>query len=59
MAVKKFVVREGFNYRVRDDRNNEKVYSEGDTVDLEETDGNATHQLQRAEADPAPAGKKD
>lgn len=46
MATKRYVVREGFNFRIVDSRGNEKVYSEGDTVTLEQEVGDASHQLE-------------
>lgn len=49
MGAKKYVVREGFNYRVRDDKGNEKVFSEGDVLVLEQEDGDAAHQLEYAD----------
>lgn len=56
MAVKTYVVREGFSYRVLDEKNNLKVYSEGDTIDLETDVGDNTHQLERAAKTAAAAG---
>lgn len=49
MGNKRYVVREGFNYRVRDEKGNEKVYSEGDGVTLEQSIGDAAHQLEYAD----------
>ena len=49
MAKKRFEVRKGFNYRVLDDKGNEKVYSEGDIVELDQADGAGFHQLQYAD----------
>lgn len=46
MATKRYVVREGFNFRLRDDKGNEKVYAEGDTVELEQAEGDCAHQLE-------------
>lgn len=58
MGSKRYIVREGFNFRVRDDKNNEKVYSEGDIVTLEQEDGDIRHQLEYAdEADRVAAFK--
>ena len=49
MASKRYVVREGFIYRVRDEKGNEKTYSEGDIVTLEQEIGDAVHQLEYAD----------
>lgn len=49
MGTKRYVVREGFNFRVRDEKGNEKVYSEGDLVTLEQSEGDAQHQLEYAD----------
>lgn len=46
MATKRYVVREGFNFRLRDDKGNEKIFSEGDTVELEQAEGDGVHQLE-------------
>jgi hypothetical protein len=49
MGTKRYEVRAGFNFRVRDEKGNEKVYSEGDIVTLEQSEGDAQHQLQYAD----------
>lgn len=49
MATKSYVVRAGFNYRLRDDKGNEKVYSEGDTITLDQEIGDTAHQLEYSE----------
>lgn len=49
MPTKRYIVREGFNFRIVDAKNNEKVYSEGDIVTLEQDIGDAAHQLEYAE----------
>lgn len=49
MPTKNYVVRDGFNYRVRDEKGNEKVYSEGDSVCLDQEIGDVAHQLEYAE----------
>jgi hypothetical protein len=49
MGSKRYIVREGFNFRIRDEKNNEKVYSEGDIVTLELEDGDSRHQLEYAD----------
>lgn len=46
MATKRYVVREGFNFRTVDARGNEKVYSEGDSLTLEQEVGDGAHQLE-------------
>jgi hypothetical protein len=50
MATKKYFVRAGFSFRMRDDKGNEKVYSEGDTLTLEQGDGDSAHQLECSDA---------
>lgn len=62
MAKKDYVVRAGFNYRVLDAKGNEKVYSEGDTIELDTVDGAAAHQLELAnpkDRDAAAKAEKD
>jgi hypothetical protein len=52
MGSKKYVVREGFNFRVRVETEKgpvEKIYSEGDTVTLEQDMGDSAHQLEYAD----------
>ncbi|MDD5247821.1 MAG: hypothetical protein PHY45_02480 [Rhodocyclaceae bacterium] len=49
MAKKRFQVRGGYNYRVVDDKGNEKTYSEGDILELEQADGITCHQLEYAD----------
>ena len=51
MATKQFIVREGFNFRMRGDQGHEKVYGPGETVEIEDGDGVEHHQL---EAVPVP-----
>jgi hypothetical protein len=46
MGAKKYVVRQGFNFRVRDEKGNEKVFHEGDQVQLEQELGDVQHQLE-------------
>ncbi len=53
MAIKKYVVREGFVFRVQNDNGSYKTYEAGDTVDLDEAEGDAQHQLERAGKAPA------
>lgn len=62
MATKKYVVREGFNFpvKIEDDKGNVKikVYDAGDTVNLDSSIGDVSHQLEYAdEADRATALK--
>lgn len=60
MAQKRYVVREGFNYRVRTERGEEKVYSEGDIVVLDPDTDSIGHQLELAdEKDRAAALKEE
>lgn len=49
MAIKKFNVREGFSFRIKDETGAEHVLSEGDTIDLPEEIGATTHQLELAD----------
>lgn len=49
MATKNYVVRAGFNYRTKDAKGNEKVFSEGDTLYLDTEIGDAAHQLEYAD----------
>ncbi|OIR10980.1 hypothetical protein GALL_71510 [mine drainage metagenome] len=49
MAKKRFVVREGFHFRLVQEDGREKIYSEGDIVELEQAEGTATHQLEYAD----------
>ena len=49
MAKKRFIVREGFHFRMVAADGREKVYSEGDIVELEQADGTANHQLEYAD----------
>jgi hypothetical protein len=52
MGIKKYIVREGFNFRVRVETDKgivEKVFSEGDTLQLDQEIGDAAHQLEYAD----------
>jgi len=49
MGTKRYVVRDSFNFRTTDSKGNEKVYSEGDIVTLEQEFGDTAHQLQYAD----------
>lgn len=46
MAIKKYVVREGFVFRTQNDNGSFKTYEAGDIVSLEEAEGKAAHQLE-------------
>ncbi len=46
MATKQFIVREGFNFRMRGDQGHEKVYGAGEIVEIEDSDGVEYHQLE-------------
>lgn len=46
MATKTYVVREGFVFKIRDEKGNEKTYTEGDTVKLDVSIGDEAHQLE-------------
>ena len=59
MATKTYTVREGFCYRVTDERGNTKTYTEGDTLDLDIEVGDATHQLERSKPGKAAAPAAD
>jgi hypothetical protein len=54
MANKKYVVREGFVFRTQNDNGSFKTYEGGDIVNLEELEGDASHQLERASKPTAP-----
>ena len=47
MAIKTYVVREGFVYRTQNDNGSYKTYEAGDTVDLDTAVGDAEHQLEQ------------
>lgn len=49
MGIKRYIVREGFNFRVRNDKGEEKVFSEGDILQLDQEDGDKCHQLEYAD----------
>lgn len=46
MATKNYVVRAGFVFKIRDEKGNEKTYTEGDTVKLDSSIGDEAHQLE-------------
>lgn len=48
MATKTYVVREGFVFKIRDEKGNEKTYTEGDTLKLDSSIGDDSHQLELA-----------
>lgn len=48
MATKKYQVREGFVYSRLDTKGIVKIYSEGDTLDIEDGVGVIPHQLELA-----------
>lgn len=54
MALKKYVVREGFVFRTQNDNGSHKTFEGGDIVTLEESEGDASHQLERAGKPSAP-----
>lgn len=51
MANKTYRVRDGFSFRMTDDKGNTKVYGEGDTLRLDEDTGDMQHQLERVSAE--------
>lgn len=48
MAIKNYVVREGFIFRTQNDNGSFKTYEAGDIVKLDESEGDAAHQLEPA-----------
>ena len=46
MAVKTHIVRGGFSLNLTDAKGNQRLYVEGDTLDLEEAEGKKYHQLE-------------
>ena len=58
MGTKRYVVREGFNYRTKSDRGDEKVYSEGDTLTLDPDLAVIPHQLELADVTDRDAAAK-
>lgn len=55
MAIKNYVVREGFIFRTQNDNGSFKTYEAGDIVKLDESEGDAAHQLECAGKAAAPA----
>ncbi len=47
MAKKTYQVREGFVFRTQNDNGSFKTYEGGDTVDLDDSEGDTMHQLER------------
>ncbi|HTH40260.1 MAG TPA: hypothetical protein VL968_05680 [Rhodocyclaceae bacterium] len=58
MGTKIYKVREGFIYRTRDAKGNEKTYTEGDTVELDTDLGDGAHQLEYANEEDRAAALK-
>lgn len=56
MAIKTFIVREGFVLRITDAKNVQRHFIEGDTLDLPEEEGVSYHQLEVVSKG---SGKKD
>lgn len=48
MAKKTYKVREGFVFRTQNDNGSFKTYEGGDTVELDDSEGDTLHQLERA-----------
>ena len=47
MAIKTYTVREGFSFRKADEKGNMRVFFEGNEVELDESEGDSAHQLER------------
>lgn len=46
MANRKYVVRDGFSFRIANEKGDVKVYSEGDSLIIDQEIGDNSHQLE-------------